>query len=83
MESSRQDLLNDMAEHRPCLKYYQHTHFSLIFQSRIMFSHINEKLSPRPFEWRVFDSAKNHKRQRRKRQSVTAKREKSQTPKFV
>ena len=27
--------------------------------------------------------AKNHKRQRRKRQSVTAKREKSQTPKFV
>jgi len=33
--------------------------------------------------WRAFDSAKNHKRQRRKRQSVTAKREKSQTPKFV
>jgi len=32
---------------------------------------------------RAFDSAKNHKRQRRKRQSVTAKREKSQTPKFV
>jgi len=31
----------------------------------------------------AFDSAKNHKRQRRKRQSVTAKREKSQTPKFV
>jgi len=30
-----------------------------------------------------FNSAKNHKRQRRKRQSVTAKREKSQTPKFV
>jgi len=26
-------------------------------------------------------SAKNHKRQRRKRQAVTAKREKSQTPK--
>jgi len=33
--------------------------------------------------WGAFDSAKNHKRQRRKRQSVTAKREKSQTPKFV
>ena len=32
---------------------------------------------------RGFDSAKNHKRQRRKRQSVTAKREKSQTPQFV
>jgi len=31
----------------------------------------------------TFDSTKNHKRQRRKRQSVTAKREKSQTPKFV
>jgi len=34
-------------------------------------------------EWGAFDCAKNHKRQRRKRQSVTAKREKSQTPKFV
>jgi len=31
----------------------------------------------------AFDSAKNHKRQRRKRQSVTAKREKSQNLKFV
>jgi len=31
----------------------------------------------------AFGSAKNHKRQRRKRQSVTAKRGKSQTPKFV
>jgi len=31
----------------------------------------------------AFDSAKNHKRQRLKRQSVPAKREKSQTPKFV
>ena len=31
----------------------------------------------------AFDSAKIHKRLRRKRQSVTAKREKSQTPKFV
>jgi len=31
----------------------------------------------------AFDSAKNHKRQRRNRQSATAKREKSQTPKFV
>jgi len=28
-------------------------------------------------------SAKNHKRQRRERQSVTAKREKSQTPKVL
>jgi len=29
-------------------------------------------------QWGAFDSAKNHKRQRHKRQSVTAKREKSQ-----
>jgi len=35
------------------------------------------------FERGAFDSAKNHKRKCRKRQSVTAKREKSQTPKFV
>jgi len=31
----------------------------------------------------AFDSAKSQKRQRRKRQSVTAKREKSQTLMFV
>ena len=31
----------------------------------------------------AFDRAKNHKRQRRKRQSETAQREKSQTPKIV
>jgi len=31
----------------------------------------------------AFDSAKSHKRQHRKRQSVTDKRAKSQTPKFV
>ena len=31
----------------------------------------------------AFDSAENHKRQRRKRQYVTAKREKSQMPIFV
>jgi len=35
------------------------------------------------FKREAFDSAKNHKRQRRKRQSVTAKREKSQTPKIL
>jgi len=33
--------------------------------------------------WGAFDSAINHKRQRRKHQSVTAKRGKLQTPKFV
>jgi len=37
-------------------------------------------LTPSPLRG-AFDSAKNHKRQHRKRQSVTAKREKSQTPK--
>ena len=36
-----------------------------------------------PLSRGAFDSAKIHKRQRRKRQSVTAKREKSQTPKIV
>ena len=33
--------------------------------------------------WVAVISAKNHKRQCRKRQSVTAKREKSQTPKVL
>ena len=33
--------------------------------------------------WVVVISAENHKRQRRKRQSVTAKREKSQTSKVL
>jgi len=41
------------------------------------------KFRPVPVLPGAFDSAKNHKRQRRPRQSVTAKREKSQTPKFV
>jgi len=35
------------------------------------------------FNWVAVISAKKHKRQRRKRQSVTAKREKSQKPKFI
>ena len=35
------------------------------------------------FSWVGVISAKKHKRQRRERQSVTAKREKSQTPKVV
>jgi len=38
MESSRRDLLNDMAEHRPILKYNQNTNYSLVFQDRPMFS---------------------------------------------
>ena len=42
--------------------------------------------SVRPFQWicrLAVISAKNHKRQRRKRQSETTKREKSQTPKVL
>jgi len=50
MESSHRDLLNDMAEQRSILKNNQHTHFSLTFLDRAMFSHINGKLLPRPFE---------------------------------
>ena len=43
-----------------------------------------EKKNLRTINMRVaVISAKNHKRQRRKRQSVTAKREKSQTPKVL
>jgi len=51
MESSRRDLLSDMAEHGFILKNNQTTHCFPIFQDRPMFSHINGKLSPRPFEW--------------------------------
>ena len=43
----------------------------------------HDRHSSRMPERGAFDSAKNHNRQRHKRQSVTAKREKSQTPKFV
>jgi len=46
-------------------------------------AHTNFTKEDESFWWGAFDSAKNHKRQRRKRQSATAKREKSQTPKFV
>jgi len=51
MESSRRDLLNYVFEYNPYLKYYQNTLYALILQDRPMFSHINGKLSPRPFEW--------------------------------
>ena len=50
MESSRRDLFNDVAEHKPILKNNQNTHKSLIFQDRRRLSHINGKLSPRPFK---------------------------------
>jgi len=50
MDSSRRDLLNDTAEHRSIFENNQNTHYSLIFQDRAMLSHINGKLSPKPFE---------------------------------
>jgi len=50
MESSRQNLFNDVDEHMPISKNNQNTHCSLIFQDRPMFSHTNEKLSPKPFQ---------------------------------
>jgi len=50
MESSRRDLLNDMAERKPILKNNQNTHYALIFQDKPIFSRINEKLSPGPFK---------------------------------
>jgi len=58
------------------------------FKLAVRFPERSDCLHAAPFKmysvcWGAFDSAKNHKRQRRKRQSVTAKREKSQTPKFV
>jgi len=49
--------------------------------------HLAQKFAERYFGtdlfWVAVISAKNHERQRRKRQSVTAKREKSQTPKVL
>jgi len=50
MESSRRDLLNDVAEHKSILKNNQNTLYSLIFKDRPMVSHINGQLSPTPFE---------------------------------
>jgi len=44
---------------------------------------INSRISAKQEGWVAIISAKNHKRQRRKRQSVTAIREKSQTPKVL
>jgi len=50
VESSRRDLLNDMAEHGSILKNNQNRPYSLTFSDRPMLSHVNEKLSLRPFE---------------------------------
>jgi len=50
MESSRRGLLNDMAKHGATLENNRNTHYSLSFRDGPMFSHINGKLSPRPFE---------------------------------
>jgi len=55
------------------------------FTPTILFAAANKRFveATKSLSRGAFDSAKNHKRQRRKRQSVTAKREKSQTPKFL
>jgi len=87
MESSRRDLLNDVAEHGSILKNNQNTNhprFGFIPKTGIAFPKtgfcfcVPPRINLSSSGWGAFDSAKN-----RKRQSVTAKREKSQTPKFV
>ena len=49
--------------------------------SETLLEYLREKSTKKM--WVVVISAKNHTCQRRKRQSVTTKREKSQTPKFL
>jgi len=74
MESSRRDLFSDMDEHRATSKNVQntdHRRFSFIPKTGISFSKGS------------CHKRQNHNCQRRKRQLVTAKEEKSQTPKFV
>jgi len=61
-----------MAKHKFIFRKEQNTYL-------LRFSSLRKK----GIERGAFDSAKNHERQRRKRQSVTAKREKLQTPKFA
>jgi len=50
MESSHQDLSHYMAEPRPAFQNNQITHYSLTFQDRPIFRHINGRLSMIPFE---------------------------------
>jgi len=50
MESSRQALSNDVAEHRSILKNKGTVRILIIFQDKRMFSHINGKLPPSPFK---------------------------------
>jgi len=45
MESSRWDLLNDMAEHRSVLKNNENTNFSLVFQDKSLCSATSEESS--------------------------------------
>jgi len=64
------------------------SHFTKTAQNKLRIFKTNQRLGVRKKNrfhaptlmaaWEAFDSAKNHKRQRRKRQSVTAKRERSQ-----
>jgi len=49
-KGSRRELSIDVAERRPILKGKGVVRILVIFQDRPMFSHINGKLLPRPFE---------------------------------
>jgi len=70
MERFRRELSIDMVIHRCIYKNNQITLFL------VLSLYLKQA-------WVAVISAKNHKRQRRKRQSVTVKREKSQTPKVL
>ena len=48
-ESSRRELSIDVAEHGCILKNKEVVRILVIFQDRLMFSHINQKVSARAF----------------------------------
>jgi len=77
-----------------CFEVVGHRIFFLLFGAGIHTKYLKILFSPTPkpvsfnrdtlcVRGVAVISAKNHKRQRRKRQSVTPKREKSQTPKVL
>jgi len=64
-------------------KHWWRKLLTLFSKLLLMIHHLSSLSDSNGSPWGAFDSAKNHKHQRCKRQSVTAKLEKSQTPKFV
>jgi len=54
---SRRELSVDVAEHRPILKNKGVVRILVIFQDRLMFSHIVQKVSARAFRWCGWTSA--------------------------